>query len=64
VMGAALLAAQNIRPLNLEVSPLPSKALYVLVLFLLAAGIYGGLTAAMGARELYTVLDIFRRKRR
>jgi putative peptidoglycan lipid II flippase len=64
VMGAALLAAQNIRPLNLEVSPLPSKALYVIVLFLLAAGIYGGLTAAMGARELYTVLDIFRRKRR
>jgi putative peptidoglycan lipid II flippase len=63
VMGALLLAAQEVRPVNLEASTLPSKALYVLVLFLLAAGVYGGLTAAMRARELRLVLDIFKRKR-
>jgi putative peptidoglycan lipid II flippase len=63
VMGAVLLAAQKVHPINLETSTLPSKALYVIILFFLAAGIYGGLTAAMRAKELHMVLDIFKRKR-
>lgn len=63
LMGAVLVAAQKVHPINLETTALPSKALYVLVLFLLAAACYGGLTAATGARELHMVLDIFKRKR-
>ena len=63
VMGALLLAAQRVRPIDLEAAALMSKALYVLILFLLAAGTYAGLTAAMGTRELHLVLGIFKRKR-
>jgi hypothetical protein len=48
--------------MNLETSALLPKALYLLILFLLAAGSYAGLSAALGVKELRLVLGIFKRK--
>jgi len=63
LMGVILMAAQKAYSINLETSPLLPKALYLLILFFLAAGSYVGLTAALGVKELRLVLDIFKRKK-
>ena len=64
VMGAVLFAAQKAYPVNLETSRLAPKALYIAVLFLLAAGSYVGLAAGLRIRELKLVVGILGRKRR
>ncbi|OGD32670.1 MAG: murein biosynthesis integral membrane protein MurJ [Candidatus Aminicenantes bacterium RBG_19FT_COMBO_58_17] len=63
VLGAVLFAAQKAYPLNLETSTLLPKALYLLVLFILAAGSYAGMAAALKIKELQLVLGILKKKR-
>jgi putative peptidoglycan lipid II flippase len=63
VTGAILAAVQKAYPMNLETSPLLSKAVYLVVLFLAAAGSYLVVTAALGVKELQLVLGILKKKR-
>jgi putative peptidoglycan lipid II flippase len=63
VLGAVLFAVQKAYPLNLETSTLLPKALYLLVLFILAAGSYAGMAAALKIKELQLVLGILKKKR-
>ena len=63
VMGIILWGVQKARPLDLERAALLPKALYLLVLFLLAAGTYAAMAGALRIRELSLVLGIFKRKR-
>jgi putative peptidoglycan lipid II flippase len=63
VMGLVLFAVQEAYPINLETSTVLPKALYLLVLFLLAAGSYAGLAAAFRIKELQLVFGIFKKKR-
>jgi putative peptidoglycan lipid II flippase len=63
VMGAVLFGVQKAYPINLETSTLLPKALYLLILFFLAAGSYIGLAAALRVKELQLVLGIFKKKR-
>jgi len=63
VMGVVLFAAQKAYPVNLETSTLLPKALYLLVLFILAAGSYVGMAAALKVRELKLVFGIIKRKK-
>jgi putative peptidoglycan lipid II flippase len=63
VMGAVLFAVQKLYPLNLETSRLLPKVLYLLILFLLAAGSYVGLAAALKVSELKLVFGIIKRKK-
>jgi putative peptidoglycan lipid II flippase len=63
VMGVVLFVAQKWYPINLETSALLPKAVYLLILFSLAAGSYLGLAVALKVRELQLVLGIFKKKR-
>jgi putative peptidoglycan lipid II flippase len=62
VMGIVIFAIQKAFPVNLETSTLPVKALYLFILFVVAAGGYLGFTAALRIKELKLVLGILKRK--
>jgi putative peptidoglycan lipid II flippase len=62
-MGAALFVFQEAIPLNLESAALLPKILYLLVLFLLAAGSYILASSILKIRELALVLSIIKRKK-
>lgn len=62
-MGAALFVFQEAIPLSLESAALLPKILYLLVLFLLAAGIFFLASSVLKIRELSLVLSIIRRKK-
>jgi putative peptidoglycan lipid II flippase len=62
-MGAVLLAFQKAVPLSLESAALLNKVLYLLVLFLLAAGSYVLASSLLRIRELSLVVGIIRRKK-
>ncbi len=64
LMGASLFAAQLAWRVDLETSRLPGKALYLLCLFLLAAGTYALFSYALKIRELRLVMGIFKGKDR
>jgi len=63
LMGAGLYLFQLGWRLNLEVSRLPEKSLYVLVLFALAAGSYALFAHFLKVRELGLVMGIFKGKK-
>jgi putative peptidoglycan lipid II flippase len=62
-MGAALYVFQAAAPLSLQSAAFLPKALYLLALFLLAAGSYVLASSILKIRELSLVLSIIRRKR-
>lgn len=62
VMGFVLFAVQAAYPINLETSTLLPKALHLVILFILAAGSYIGMAAALKIRELKLVFGIVKRK--
>jgi hypothetical protein len=61
-MGVVLFVAQKWYPINLETSTLLPKAVYVLILFSVAAGSYVGLAAALRIKELQLVFGILKKK--
>jgi putative peptidoglycan lipid II flippase len=63
VMGAIVLAVQKAYPINLETSALLAKAIYLVVIFAVAAGSYLVVTAVLGVKELRLVLGILKKKR-
>jgi hypothetical protein len=59
-MGAGLHFFQRGWRLNLEIARLPEKALYVLVLFGVAAGSYALFALILKTRELRLITGIFK----
>jgi len=62
-MGAVLWAFQKAVPLSLESAPLLNKVLYLLTLFLLAAGSYVLASLFLKIKELSLVVGIIRKKK-
>ena len=60
LMGAGLYLFQRGWRLNLEIAGLPEKALYVLVLFGVAAGSYALFALILKTREIRLVMGIFK----
>jgi len=60
LMGAGLYLFQRGWRLNLEIASLPEKALYVLILFAVAAGSYALFALILKTREIRLVMEIFK----
>jgi len=63
-MGATMVVFQRVVPLDLATAALGSKVLYLILLFLVAAASYLGLSLITKSKELRSVLSIFGRKRK